>query len=48
VHDLSEWMPASAVYSMFYDPLICKLVTHGKTRHDAIARVTAAVFLLLH
>ena len=29
--------------SMFYDPMIAKLITHGKDRSDAIARMRAAL-----
>jgi propionyl-CoA carboxylase alpha chain len=29
--------------SMFYDPMICKLVTHGKTRDDALDRMRASL-----
>ena len=29
--------------SMYYDPLICKLSTHGKTREEAIDRMTRAL-----
>ena len=29
--------------SMFYDPMICKLITHGPTRDDALDRMRAAL-----
>jgi len=29
--------------SMFYDPMICKLITHGPTREDALDRMRAAL-----
>ena len=29
--------------SMYYDPLICKLATHGKTRQEAIDHMIEAV-----
>eukprot|EP00742_Colponemidia_sp_Colp-10_P002013 GILJ01002150.1.p1 GENE.GILJ01002150.1~~GILJ01002150.1.p1 ORF type:complete len:709 (-),score=129.47 GILJ01002150.1:82-1896(-) len=29
--------------SMYYDPMICKLITHGKTRKEAIAMMTSAL-----
>lgn len=29
--------------SMFYDPMICKLITHGQTRESALDRLRAAL-----
>ena len=38
-----EGITEGSEISMFYDPMICKLITYGKDRNEAISRMEKAL-----